>query len=155
MTRVTPYLSHVVAELGCSTEEGATARVASRTVVRATAGAREELGGYDEKEHVVVLAFREKMEERIVEEIVDTLAPRVLEESIEAVRHLPGEQVQNYTAGQTVDSGISHVEEEVIGDVKSVPQEKVRCLDKTVDVSIVRQVRVPTVQAVQKIVGIT
>ena len=136
MTHIRPYHSHMVAELERSAEERATARVASRTVVRATAGAREELREYDEseqaqncaveysadvpvsqimetgrekrvsgriKEHVDVLVCGEKMQERIVEEIIDIPALGVLGECIEAVRHFPGEQVQSYTVEQTVD----------------------------------------------------
>ena len=86
-------------------------------------------------ETVCLKRVSERMEECIVEEIMDTLAPGMLEESIEAVRHFPGEQMQNYTAEQNVDSRISHAKEEVIGDVKHIPQEEVECLDKTVDVS--------------------
>ena len=106
------------------------------------------------KEHADVLALEEKMQERFVEEIIDIPVLRVLGESIEAVRHFPGGKVRNYIAEQTVDSRISHVKEEIIEGVRHVPQEQVQCLDKTDDVSIVRQVRVPSVQAVQKIVAV-
>ena len=177
----------MVAELERSAEDGATARVASRTVVRATAGAREWLGEYDEsqqaqncaveysadvpvpqiietgrvkrvsgknKEQVDVLTRGEKMQERTVEEIIYIPALGVLGESIEAVKHFPGEQVQSYTVEQTIDSRISHVKEEINEAVKHVPQEQVQCIGKTADVSIVRQVPVPTVQAVRKTVAV-
>lgn len=182
-----PYHSHMVTEHDRSAEEGATARVASRTVVRATAGAREELGEYDEseqaqncavkysadvpvpqiietgrvkrvseksKEQVDVLTRGEKMQEGIVHEIIDISALGVLGESVEAVRHFPGEQVQSYTVEQTVDSRTSHVKEGINEAVKHAPQEEVECIGKAADVSIVRQVQVPTVQAVRKTVAV-
>lgn len=150
------------------------------------------------EERVDVLACGEEIQERIVEEIIDTPTSRVLEESIEAVRHFPGKRVQDYTVEQiadmpvsriqekaveviqftlqdrmsdriveltsniftqqrleqTVDLRISRVKEETVEGVKHVPEERVQCLEKTVDVSNVRQARVPTVQAAQKIVAV-
>ena len=50
---------------------------------------------------------------------------------------------------ETTDVYIQPPMDEIIGFGKHVPQEQVQCIDKTVDVPIVKQVQIPTVEVLQ------
>ena len=50
---------------------------------------------------------------------------------------------------ETTDVYIQSLMDEIVGFGKHVPQEQVPCIDKTVDVPIVKQVQIPTVEVLQ------
>ena len=61
-------------------------------------------------------------------------------------------RIQEGIVEEIFGAPVPEMKEKLIETVERVPQEQVQCIDKTVDVSILRQVQVPTVRAVQKTV---
>ena len=76
---------------------------------------------------------RERIQECIVEEIIEVAESRVMEKNIEGVRPIPQERVQTSTVAQKT---------------AEIPQ--VQFIDSVVDASVVQQRQVPTAQTVQK-----
>ena len=86
---------------------------------------------------------QEQIQKRIVEETTDIPVPHMMEKTIEFVKLLPQEQIQNRTMERIIDVPVLQIQETV-----EVPQ--VQFIDKAMDVPVVMQRQVPTVQKVQK-----
>ena len=50
-----------------------------------------------------MVTLRERVPERIADEIIDVFVPQVMEETVDAAKHIPQEQVQSYTVEQIID----------------------------------------------------
>ena len=73
-----------------------------------------------------------------------SLFRQMMEKTIEVMKHIPPERVQNNTVEQIVDVPVSQIHEETV----EVPQ--VQHIGKIGDVSVVTQRSVPTIQTAQK-----
>ena len=89
---------------------------------------------------------QEQIQERIVED-TDIPVPQMMEKTIEVVKPIPQEQVQNRTMGRVIDVPVLQIQETV-----EVPQ--VQFIDRAVDVPVVMQRQVPIVQKVQRTVEV-
>ena len=91
----------------------------------------------------------EFLEELIIEKS-DVLVPHLMEKTIEVVKLIPQERVQNRTVEQIIDMPV--VVQRQVQETVEVPQ--LQFIDKAVDVPVVVQRQVPIVQKVQKTVEV-
>ena len=74
---------------------------------------------------VIQLVPQERIQERIVEEIIDVPVPQWIEEMIEVVKLIPQERVENRTAEQIVDVPVPQIQEELVEVIQLVPHERI------------------------------
>ena len=80
--------------------------------------------------------LKERIQERIVEDIIDVSLSHAMEETIEVVKSGPQEQVQFRTVEQIVF--VSQIMEELVEVIRFVPQQRIskRLIDQIVGVSV-------------------
>ena len=91
-------------------------------------------------------ASHKRIQECIVQE-TDVPVPHMMEKTIEVMKLIPQERVQNRTVEQVIDVPVLQIQETV-----EVPQ--IQLIDEVVDVPVVVQRQVPTVEKVQKTVKV-
>ena len=87
-----------------------------------------------------VPVVKQRHEERIVAETIDVPVPRVTENIIEVLKHVPQEQAQSCTVEQIIDLPVPHVKEEIIEVLRRIARERVpkRTVEQTVAVPVPR-----------------
>ena len=89
------------------------------------------------------LASHKRIQERIIEE-TDVPVPHMMEQTIEVVKHIPQEHVQNHTVKQIIDMPVMVQE--------TVEVRQIQFIDEAVDVPVIVQRQVPIVQRMQNTV---
>ena len=120
---------------------------------------------------VDVLVVAQRQMPRIVEE-THNLVPHIMEKTIEVMKPVPQERVQNNTVERIVDVPNSQIQEETVGVIQLLPQDRMPertveqvvdvpvsqvqerdvCSHRAVDVVMALQAEVPAVQVAQKTV---
>ena len=96
------------------------------------------------------VSLAEKIMERSIEETINIPIPHVMEKTIEGVKLMPQERVQNCTVEQFIDMPV--MMQHQVRETVEVPQ--TQFIDKAVDVPVIEQRQVPIVRKVQKTVEV-
>ena len=85
---------------------------------------------------VILLVLQERIQGRIVEEIIEVPVSRMMEETIEVVKRIAQEQVQSYTGEQFVAVPVPWIREEIRQVTQLVPQKRLsdHVVEQAVDV---------------------
>ena len=79
-----------------------------------------------------------RVQERTFDETINVPVPRVMEETVEAVKHVPDERVQNNTAEQIVAVPVPRIREETGQMTQAIPQDRIsnRNGERVIDIPI-------------------
>ena len=98
------------------------------------------------------MTLRERIREGIDEEIIDISVPQVMEETVEAVKLIPQDKVQNCTLEQIVAVPLPRIREETGEVIQLLSQDRVsdQVIEQIIDCSV-PQIREPSVEVAKVI----